>query len=365
MRAAVVARVPGVSRRVPRLVSLRVATATKCAYATRASRNSGDCAFPIGKCRRRAFSQSKITSTRASSRDTGLEGLGSTDTTDTTNARGAVRNTRAHGFTDTSDVCVENAQLAFTEFGVDPSLALWVSFRFFFLWVVFGYVLVPAYATAKGVLPTDLSSHELALGVLFVETGKLVATNLMLTSELGKYAPLRRSDGASDDDGNDFGKNVKTGLAFGAVAAVAARLVDFLVTKHGDAVGGAVGIFAPTLSGQGSGGDVICVLLASCVIAPCTEELFFRGFLLQAVRRKFDTGKTGVGLVSAVTLVSATFAAVHFAPDDFPSLFACGCCFAGAALASEPKSTANLTAPITAHAMFNASVIAEQVLFNR
>ena len=267
------------------------------------------------------------------------------------------------------------------DFNVDDYKSLEVCFRFLWIWVVFGYVLVPAYATFMDIDPKGLSPDEIAFGVLFAELGKIITANAMLSSELGENAPLRRwSDAPANDDGNN---NVKIGLVFGSLACVVARLVDSL-SDTGDA-GGAVGIFGPILNGTtGTSVDVFCIIVASVIIAPLTEELFFRGFLLEATRRRFQRGRSISNFESievskgyigseeqfslapdvlAVVLVSMMFAGVHFQPSDFPELFVCGLCFGGAALVGSRKRNRaiSLTAPIVAHMTFNASVIIEQV----
>ena len=110
------------------------------------------------------------------------------------------------------------------------------------------------------------------------------------------------------------------------------------------------------------------------MLAPATEELFFRGFVLPACDRV--VGNVAVSIAATAGL----FAAVHFAPRDAASLFAAGCAFGAAAVdwdssskvmnasdASGASATMGFTAaglavPTAAHATFNAGVLLEALL---
>ena len=110
------------------------------------------------------------------------------------------------------------------------------------------------------------------------------------------------------------------------------------------------------------------------MLAPATEELFFRGFVLPACDRV--VGNVAVSIAATAGL----FAAVHFSPRDAASLFAAGCAFGAAAVdwdsstkkmnasdASGANATmgfmaAGLAVPTAAHATFNAGVLLEAVL---
>ena len=70
-------------------------------------------------------------------------------------------------------------------------------------------------------------------------------------------------------------------------------------------------------------------------------------------------GSRGVNAALAVTLVAALFAVMHFNPSETPALFVAGCAF-GAAAAGGGRGA--LAAATTAHAVYNAGVLAETAL---
>lgn len=233
-------------------------------------------------------------------------------------------------------------------FDVDDALSAWILLRYVFLWVVFGYVAAPAWAQARGVpTPADLPPVELALVLAAAEVGKLAAVARMLRSELGPDSPAapwsrerRRVDPPS----------LARGLAFGILASVAARAVDAsLVAVTGsnptpdDASSDA--LFAALRAAP------YVVVFASAAVAPASEELFFRGYLLPATTRR-------VPAPFAVALVAALFAALHFNPSETPALFVAGCAFGAAAAGGG----GGLAAAIAAHSAYNAGVLAEAAL---
>ena len=233
-------------------------------------------------------------------------------------------------------------------FDVDDALSAWILLRYVFLWVVFGYVAAPAWAQARGVrVPADLDPVELALVLAAAEVGKLAAVALMLRSELGPDSPAvpwaRERRGADPPA-------VARGLAFGILASVAARGVDaalVVVTSSNPTDGASSDALFAALRAAPS-----TVAFASAVVAPASEELFFRGFLLPATTRR-------VPAPLAVTLVAALFAVMHFNPSETPALFVAGCAF-GAAAAGGGRGA--LAAATTAHAVYNAGVLAETAL---
>ena len=81
-------------------------------------------------------------------------------------------------------------------------------------------------------------------------------------------------------------------------------------------------------------------------VAPVFEEFFFRGFAYPALKHRWGAGK-------ALVAVSATFAVIHLHAPSVGPLFALA---AGLALAYE--LTGSLLAPITMHALFNATNVA-------
>ena len=272
-------------------------------------------------------------------------------------------------------------------FDVDDATSAWVLCRFFFIWVAFGYVAVPAYALLVDVPVPDLPPKTQAACLLLSEIGKLVAANAMLDAELGpKQTPRRRCfAGGSADEKTTRAfplralldkQNVALGLKCGALASVAARAADVIFSSTGEEVSlfvaraagdenVASSVSSAAQNSSSSALDLFASLradpvalaaaaVASTLVAPVTEELFFRGFLLPATEKRapFADG----AFAAAVT--AFVFAAFHFQPEDFPALFVAGAVFGAASLGSR-NTRGGLVAPIIAHATFNASVLAE------
>ena len=256
-------------------------------------------------------------------------------------------------------------------FEIDDATSAWVLCRFAFIWVVFGYVAVPAYALLVETSVMDLTPKTQAAALLASEAGKLVATNAMLDAELGPTrTPRRRCFRSAENHPVPFAAlwnthDVALGVACGALASVAARAADGItatVSSLGDesvaAASSALDLYA---SIRGDAFALVAAAAASALVAPAAEELFFRGFLLPTVcesARRNGRGKN-LGEGTAVAVVAATFAAAHFSPSDFPALFVAGAVFGAASLGSRTRG--GLVAPFLAHATFNALVLAEYV----
>lgn len=73
------------------------------------------------------------------------------------------------------------------------------------------------------------------------------------------------------------------------------------------------------LFGGGAAGLVLAVV-ATVLVAPFAEELFFRGLVLPPLRRRF-------GLWLAVAIDAALFSLLHFTPTVFPPIFIMGAFF--------------------------------------
>jgi membrane protease YdiL (CAAX protease family) len=255
-------------------------------------------------------------------------------------------------------------------FEIDDATSAWVLCRFAFIWVVFGYVAVPAYALLVDTPVMDLTPKTQAASLLAAEAGKLVALNAMLDAELGPTrTPRRRCFRSAENHPVPFAAlwnthDVALGVACGALASVAARAADGItatVSSLGDesvaAASSALDLYA---SIRGDAFALVAAAAASALVAPAAEELFFRGFLLPAVCERFRKKNNGRGNEpAAVAVVAATFAAAHFSPSDFPALFVAGAVFGAASLGSRTRG--GLVAPFLAHATFNALVLAEYV----
>ena len=276
---------------------------------------------------------------------------------------------------------------ASVRFDLDPALAAWITARFLFIWISLGYLPVPILAMLEGVDDAAaLRTSHLALALVASECGKLGGTTTMLNAELGSQVDARNLADPRHGWTRYFDEkvqwasvadDVKRGVAFGLVASVAARLVDAIVHGGSDADGPAGGALALLAYGQTDGHAglaTVALITSSCVLAPATEELFFRGFVLPACDRV--VGNVAVSIAATAGL----FAAVHFSPRDAASLFAAGCAFGAAAVdwdssskvmnasdASDASATMGFTAaglavPTAAHATYNAGVLLEAVL---
>jgi len=291
---------------------------------------------------------------------------------------------------------IDDAYVLPRGFDLDPALAAWITARFLFIWISLGYLTVPILAMLEGVDDAAaLRTSHLALALVASECGKLGATTTMLNAELGASVDARNLADPRHGWTRYFldekvqwasvADDVKRGVAFGLVASVAARLVDAIVNGGSDAAdgpaGGALALLAYGQTDGHAGLATVALITSSCVLAPATEELFFRGFVLPACDRV--VGNVAV----SIALTAGLFAAVHFSPRDAASLFAAGCAFGAAAVdwdaskknasdasdssdasdASGANATmgftaAGLAAPTAAHATFNAGVLLEAVL---
>ena len=377
MRAAAVARVSPLSRpAAARPARLRaIARRTIGPNGESGGRASGGLARVGGPTR-------VVCLARASSRDEG--GVGPSDDDASSNARAWVAKTRVErgsnaalsvGGDDEKDHENEESRDAarLAPFVVDDATSAWVLCRFAFIWVVFGYVAVPAYALLVETPVMDLSPKTQAAALLASEAGKLVATNAMLDAELGPArTPRRRCFRSAENVPVPFAAlwnthDVALGVACGALASVAARAADGIT--HGISAGDETVAAASSsaldlfLSIRGDPFALVAAATASALVAPAAEELFFRGFLLPTVcesARRNGRGKNlgkNLGEGTAVAVVAATFAAAHFSPSDFPALFVAGAVFGVASLGSRTRG--GLVAPFLAHAIFNALVLAE------
>ena len=100
------------------------------------------------------------------------------------------------------------------------------------------------------------------------------------------------------------------------------------------------------------GENIVLAYIVIVLIAPITEEIFFRGFLYAAFRDK-------LGVTYGVIISSAIFGAVHLMPLLFFPLF-----IIGAALALLFEQRRSLVAPIIMHALNNAMALTVLYIYN-
>lgn len=96
----------------------------------------------------------------------------------------------------------------------------------------------------------------------------------------------------------------------------------------------------PRAFGTGTAGFILAIIVVA-VIAPVVEELFFRGFLYTALRKRW-------GIVAAVILSSVIFSFFHFNVFNFIPIV-----IIGVALAYLYEITGSLGPPIMLHALNN------------
>lgn len=108
---------------------------------------------------------------------------------------------------------------------------------------------------------------------------------------------------------------------------------------------------AEDLLSRVEGPGLVAMGIGVIVVAPIVEELFFRGLLLDTMRRRWGT-------VIAVVASSTFFGATHLQPLQFAGLTLAGLVFAGAVV-----RTGRIGSAIAVHAGFNATTFVALVAF--
>lgn len=204
----------------------------------------------------------------------------------------------------------------------------------------------------------DLSQDPLALTTevtrLISQTGPGLAAAMLLTW-LGLSLPVLLA-GRRDPRGIagmvGWGFSWRTDLKIAVVFAVVLRsveqLVGLLLTRLGvdtDALGN-----SDMLTAAGHGWLVV-LGLGAAVGAPVTEELFFRGLVLQVAARKF-------GPVLGVVASSMLFGLMHAQATAAATAYTVtSTAVVGAGLALLVLRTGRLGTSIVSHAVFNASAV--------
>jgi membrane protease YdiL (CAAX protease family) len=106
---------------------------------------------------------------------------------------------------------------------------------------------------------------------------------------------------------------------------------------------------------------VLAAVLSSTVLAPITEELFFRGVVLDYFRNTGQSNSSLLSSASANVFAAGIFSLAHFnfSIPALLNLFVCGIGFGSAFLSSERR---NIAVPIIAHSVYNAGVFIETYL---
>jgi len=145
------------------------------------------------------------------------------------------------------------------------------------------------------------------------------------------------------------GPEIRAGLAFGLglypVVIFGAGIVLNLLLR---AISGQAVRAPRQLPSNLGGGRVVLAALLAVVVAPLTEEFFYRGCLFRALRDRhgFAIGAAGSALA---------FGLVHYVPGPWPDavLLMSVMVFTGVGLAYIYERRGNLLANIAAHAAFN------------
>lgn len=152
-----------------------------------------------------------------------------------------------------------------------------------------------------------------------------------------------------------FGKGLLEGLA---VRAPSGRAMAVTLAVTALLVVGALFLPSSGRSGleailQTTGG--LYAFLTIALIAPFVEEAYYRGFLLPILTRRF-------GSVVAIVVISVWFGAIHI-PQLFPEWILIGWLFLlGLVLTLLRHFTGSLVPPLAAHALYNASLVAVELV---
>jgi membrane protease YdiL (CAAX protease family) len=136
----------------------------------------------------------------------------------------------------------------------------------------------------------------------------------------------------------DLGVGALAGL-LGVV--VTAAITQVVLALAREIVGGGVKAPEQLPSDLDGTGPILLAGLVVVVVAPVAEELLFRGFIYQALRR-------WRGVTQAMLLSAGWFAVAHLAPVIMPAIFVLG-----VILAYVFEHRGSLAATATAHAVYN------------
>ena len=216
------------------------------------------------------------------------------------------------------------------------------------LWALFGWigafvatilVLIPVFAAGWDP-DDDLSIPRLVLLQSPLWLG-LIGTPLLAR----RYGLDWRSQIRCRMRGRDIGIGAVTGIAL-QVAVVLLYQPIFWVFGDLDLEGPARELTDLAVSGT----DVALLVLMTVVVAPVTEEIFFRGLLQGAIEDR-------LGRLWAVVLASTTFALTHFQVEQFPALV-----LVGVVTGMLVMRSGRLGPALWSHAAFNAVTVVVLVL---
>ncbi len=190
----------------------------------------------------------------------------------------------------------------------------------------------------RGEGPAPLTDFE-ALAIAFAAAGALTYGAVRLAYWRGKVTGVPRAFGPG------AARAAGWGLASGALAAAGASAYLFGAERFGLAPGAIERYQAAAFAAEA----LPWLLLLTVVAAPIFEEFIFRGLIFGGLRRSH-------GLLFSALASVAIFAIVH-PPFAVVPVFGLGVC---SALAYE--RTGLLLAPMVAHAVYNAALVARALL---
>lgn len=186
---------------------------------------------------------------------------------------------------------------------------------------------------------SPLIAHRLAyhLSEGHTITAHLLPHLMMLTAALiaWRFVPPLPGQYASRPR-RQLGLVIAAGILFGAFAAAANLLV--MLASSDDAAQGTIGLRAAA------------VVVQVALLSPLAEELAFRGLLYRGLRQAFRP-------MSAALISAAVFALMHGSFGQTLWAF-----LLGGLLAFLYEQTRSLTAPVVAHALFNAVPVGVAVI---
>jgi uncharacterized protein len=208
---------------------------------------------------------------------------------------------------------------------------------------VLAILLFPLAYLATG-QPLDRDSNQVPLST--VALGQIPYSASILFAAL--IASWRKGRGPVTDFGIRIGwLDAPLGAVLGIVTQFAAAALYVPLVRWTSVTTHDLDKPARELTDRAHGAGVLLLVLIVVIVAPITEEIFFRGLLLRSLQRR------GMGATWAIVASSALFAAAHFEPLQFPALFLFG--LVAAILATR---TGRLGPGIWAHIGFNAIAVA-------
>lgn len=214
------------------------------------------------------------------------------------------------------------------------AFAVWFAFQF----VALVGLAVAGYGTADFEDPSDpvLISLLVVSNWIGLLLWPIIACHLKgsgsLTSDYGlSFVPF------------DLVRGIVTAVVFYGVTVVG-TLIYYVVTGSSETPSNS-DMVDPAKESLGA---LVLLFVVVAIGTPIVEELFFRGFLLRAIGKRF-------GVPIAVAVSSVVFGALHFQPEGWGSLWIIGLLSVyGAILAiSAVRTDGRLGPPIVAHAINN------------